>query len=316
MSSDEGQGGGIPPAGTDGQGTVHVPVLLREVMDALCLAPGLLVVDGTAGAAGHGLAIARAIAPGGLYVGLDRDRKILDRAASALRGAAAVPTGFSLHPVLYSQMGAVLASLGRTACDRVLLDIGASSMQLDSPERGFSFQVDGPLDMRMDQGAGAPLSQWLAQVSEEELGRVLREYGEERYWRRIASAIVAQRETGGLHRTLQLAEIVRRAIPGAARQRIHPATRTFQALRIAINDELGELERGLVAANTCLSAGGRLVVITFHSLEDRIVKRFLRAEMELPFRKPITASATEVARNPRARSAKLRCGIKRREAAA
>lgn len=312
--ADEDQG--IPaPGQDDGQGTVHVPVLLRETLDVLALEPGMVVVDGTMGAAGHGREVAVAIAPDGLYVGLDRDPEILARAEATLRGVDTARVRTSLHSVLYSQMPEVLAELGLDACDRVLLDIGVSSMQIDTPERGFSFRYDGPLDMRMNQGAGQPLARWLARVKEDELGRVLREYGEERFWRRIARAICAARGRGGVQRTLELAEIVKQAVPPPARRgRIHPATRTFQALRIVLNDELGELSRGLEAARSCLRPGGRLAVITFHSLEDRIVKRFLRENMELPFRKPIGASPEECARNPRARSARLRCGI-RKEAA-
>jgi 16S rRNA (cytosine1402-N4)-methyltransferase len=205
----------------------------------------------------------------------------------------------------------VLAELGLSSCDRVLLDLGVSSMQIDTPERGFSFQVDGPLDMRMNRDAGQPLSSWLARVTEQELADVIYRYGEERHSRAIARAIVAARQAGGLTRTAQLAEVVRRATKVSGRQRIHPATRTFQALRIALNDELGELERGLAAALECLVPHGRLAVISFHSLEDRIVKRFLREQMDLPFRKPQVATAEECRANPRARSARLRCGVKR-----
>lgn len=299
-----------------GQGTVHVPVLLRETLDVLDLGPGMVVVDGTVGAAGHGRDIALTIGPEGQYVGLDRDREILARAQSVLGGLAA-PVRFSLHPALFSQMPRVLADLGLTACDRVLLDIGVSSMQIDSPARGFAMRLDGPLDMRMNQAAGQTLGQWLQHVSETELARVIHEYGEERYSRRIAKAIVQARARGGLQRTMELADVIRGAVSGGGvRSKIDPATRTFQALRIVINDELGELERGLEAALHCLCVGGRLVVIAFHSLEDRIVKRFLRERMDLPFKKPITPTPTERGGNPRARSAKLRCGVKRAELAA
>jgi len=299
----------------DGQGTVHVPVLLGETLQALDLSPGSVVIDGTCGALGHGRDIVSAIGAEGWYVGLDRDTEILARARAVLGGTASVRGRVSLHSVVYSRMGEVLAELGLGSCDRVLLDIGVSSMQIDTPERGFSFQSDGPLDMRMSRDQGQPLGEWLARVSEAELADVIYQYGEERHSRRIARAIVQQQGRGGIHGTLELAEVVRRAIPAAGRQRIHPATRTFQALRIAINDELGELERGLQAALYALSPLGRLVVITFHSLEDRIVKRFLQDYMDRPFRKPLTASPQECRDNPRARSAKLRCGVKREVAA-
>ena len=300
----------------DGQGTAHVPVLLRETLDALDLRPGMVVVDGTVGAAGHGRDIASTIGPQGHFVGLDRDREILARAQAVLGGLGA-QVRFSLHSALFSHMPRVLADLGLAACDRALLDIGVNSMQIDTPERGFAMRLDGPLDMRMDQGAGPTLGQWLQRVSEKELARVIHDYGEERYSRRVAKAIVQARARGGLQRTMELADVVRGAVSGGGvRSKIDPATRTFQALRIVINDELGELERGLEAALNCLCAGGRLVVITFHSLEDRIVKRFMRERMDLPFKKPITPTPTECRRNPRARSAKLRCGVKRAELAA
>ncbi len=310
MTSDSTQGGD-----SHQEGTVHVPVLLNETLQALDLEAGLVVVDGTCGVLGHGRDIVSVLGSKGRYVGLDRDTEILARARAVLGGTARVREGVSLHSVVYSRMGGVLAEQGLKSCDRVLLDIGISSMQIDTPDRGFSFQMDGPLDMRMDRNSGEPLAKWLARVTEEELANVIYQYGEERHSRRIARAILQERERTGIHRTLQLAEVIRRAMPVKGRQRIHPATRTFQALRIAINDELGELERGLQAALECLTPGGRLVVITFHSLEDRIVKRFMKAHMELPFRKPITASPQECRDNPRARSAKLRCGVKREAAA-
>ena len=315
MTQDEHDGS--DPEGGYGHGMLHVPVLRREVMDSLELRPGLVVVDGTVGAAGHGRDIVTAISPKGQYVGLDRDSEILARAQAALGGAVDARARVSFHSVLYSQMRGVLRELGLPACDRVLLDIGVSSMQIDTPERGFSFQLDGPLDMRMNQATGQPLGAWLQRVSEKELARVIHEYGEEWHSRRIARAIVEARERrGGLHRTLELADVIRRAVPTGRRQKIHPATRTFQALRIVINDELGELERGLQSSFECLSEGGRLVVITFHALEDRIVKRFMREHMEPAFRRPKAPTHEECRANPRARSAKLRCAIKSSEVAA
>ncbi len=306
----------------DGQGTLHVPVLLRETLAALALAPGQTVVDGTVGAGGHARAMLAAISPGGRLVGLDRDPEILVRAKAVLEGAGKGRARFSLHPVSFTWTRKVLEELGHETCDRLLLDLGVSSMQIDIPERGFSFQLDGPLDMRMSRKSGPTLDRYLARVSEEELARVIHEYGEERHARRVARAILFARRKGQLHGTLQLAEVVQRAVvgkvvgrvagrSGRTRSRIHPATRTFQALRIAINDEIGELQRGLEVALSCLAEGGRLVVIAFHSLEDRVVKRFLREHMELPHRKPIRPSAAECEHNPRARSARLRCGIKR-----
>jgi len=293
---------------------LHVPVLLREALEALALAPGQIVVDGTVGAGGHGRAMLEAISPDGQFVGLDRDPEILVRAKAVLEGAAGGRTRFSLHPVSFTWARKVLDELGLEAADRLLLDLGVSSMQIDTPERGFSFQLDGPLDMRMNRKSGPTLDRYLDRTSEEELARVLREFGEERHARRIARAILIARRKGELHGTLQLADVVQRAVAGRTgrgRRRIHPATRTFQALRIALNQEIEELHRGLEVALSCLAEGGRLVVIAFHSLEDRIVKRFLRANMELPFKKPVRPTAAECERNPRARSARLRCGIKR-----
>ncbi len=294
---------------------VHVPVLLRETLEVLGLAPGMTVVDGTAGALGHGRVIAEALGRAGLLVGLDRDAEILARASASLAreaGGAAPRAGIRLFHRSFAEMGAVLAELGLPGCDRVLLDLGVSSLHLDSPERGFSFMHDAALDMRMDRSAPPTAAAWLARTSEAQLARVLAEYGEERYARRIARSIVQASARGRMTRTGDLVEAVLRAVPAAARRgRIHPATRTFQAIRIAVNDELGELERGLAAALACLRDGGRLAVISFHSLEDRMVKQFLRAHMEVLTKKPIASGADECRRNPRARSAKLRCGSKR-----
>lgn len=329
-----------------GQNAVHVPVLPEEVHVALDLSPGLTVVDGTVGAAGHAAATARSIAPGGLLVGLDQDLEILAIARANLEAArapkapdasqvdapGAAPTAaadFSLHHLRFSQLREGLQAAGRDSCDRVFLDLGVSSLVLDRPERGFAIKADGPLDMRMDQsGGGVTAAEWLRRVSERDLEQVLRDYGDERYARRIARAIVAAARAGRLQRTGQLADAVFHATPPPARgrgskgrasggrggRRIHPATRTFQAIRMRINDELGELEQGLEAALDVLKPGGRLVVISFHSAEDRIVKRFVRERMEPLHRKPVLPTDAEVEANPRARSARLRCGIRRGDA--
>jgi 16S rRNA (cytosine1402-N4)-methyltransferase len=297
---------------------VHVPVLLRETLAILELWEGLVVVDGTVGAGGHARAILPAIGPTGMLIGLDRDSEILVPARAALEAeAAGAGIRFSLHHLSYSDMASALRANGQACCDRVLLDLGVSSMQLDRPERGFSFMADGPLDMRMDQQDDRTAAAWLANVGERELADVLYRYGGERHSRRIARRIVEHRKRGRIVRTSQLAEIVASAMPGPARGgRIHPATRTFQAIRIMLNDELGELERGLEAAVRCLRPGGRLAVISFHSAEDRIVKHFLRERCDVVTKKPIEATPGEVRENPRARSAKLRCGIVREAAEA
>jgi 16S rRNA (cytosine1402-N4)-methyltransferase len=293
---------------------VHVPVLLRETMAVLELREGQVVVDGTVGAGGHAKAIVSAIAPGGLLVGLDRDSEILVSARAVLAGGerAGAAARVSLHHLRFSRMREALQANGQACCDRVLLDLGVSSLQLDRPERGFSFMADGPLDMRMDETAAPSAADWLAKVTERDLADTLFRLGDERHSRRIASAIVQERRRTPLVRTGQLGDVVVRALPAAARSlRIHPATRTFQAIRMAVNDEVGELEHGLAAAVDCLAPGGRLAVISFHSIEDRIVKHFLRQHCAVVTKKPIVAGPDEVARNPRARSAKLRCAERR-----
>jgi len=308
-SSTDGSGSG----GAGSRQPVHVPVLLRETLAVLELREGLVVVDGTVGAGGHARAISSAIGPSGMLVGLDRDSEILVPARAALEAeAAGAGARFSLHHLPYSSMRKALQANGQACCDRVLLDLGVSSMQLDRPERGFSFMADGPLDMRMDQAGGKTAADWIATVTERELADALYRYGDERHSRRIARRIVEHRKRGRIVRTSQLAEIVSSAMPGPARsRRIHPATRTFQAIRMALNDELGQLEKGLAVALECLRPGGRLAVISFHSNEDRIAKHFLREHCDLVTKKPIEATPGEVRDNPRARSAKLRCGIVR-----
>ncbi len=325
-----------------GQDSVHVPVLATEVLASLALEPGMVVVDGTTGGAGHGVAIAHALGSAGRYVGLDRDAEILPFARASLAGA---PRGVevSLHHLRFSQMEKALESLGLTSCDRVLLDLGVSSLQLDSPHRGFSFMEDGPLDMRMDQGSKAlTAAQWLQGISVEELGQVLADYGGERHARRVARRLIEWRDGGDVaglgsnahepvprgksarrrarqrdlgrtsepfyQTTGQLADAVVRALPPPARRRgrIHPATRSFQAIRFAVNEEGRELDEGLQAAARVLNPTGRLAVITFMSLDDRVVKRFTRDQMRPLNKKPIEATEAEVAVNPRSRSAKLR----------
>ncbi|MGE3174771.1 MAG: 16S rRNA (cytosine(1402)-N(4))-methyltransferase RsmH [Planctomycetota bacterium] len=294
---------------------VHVPVLLAETLALLDLRPGLAVVDATVGAGGHATAIARALGPTGLLIGLDRDGEILACARAALAEAAkGAPeqAGVSLHHLSFSRVQEAVAAAGQSACDRLLLDLGVSSLQLDKADRGFSFLADGPLDMRMDAATGPSAAEWLRDVDEVELARVLFEYGDERHSRRIARALVAARKQAPIVRTGQLAELIVRAMPGPARHgRIHPATRSFQAIRMAVNDELGELEAALRAALECVRPGGRICAISFHSVEDRIVKWFLRGHCQVVTKKPVVATEAEVRHNPRARSAKLRCGIVR-----
>lgn len=315
-----GRGSSGPPA-DDGSGSVriHEPVLLPESLAVMDLAPGMTIVDGTLGAGGHAAAFARALGPDGVLVGLDRDAEILGHARATLCGVGGGGGGprIELRHASYAEIGAVLSDLGLEACDRAFLDLGVSSFQLDSPHRGFSFMRDGPLDMRMDPDrTPRSAADWLGDTPVEELERVLRDYGGERFAGRIARAIVDARGRAPLSRTGHLADLVVRATPAKFRHgRIHVATRTFQAVRMAVNDEVGGLERGLAACWKALRPGGRLAVISFHSLEARLVKRFLREHGELVVKKPITAGPAEIARNSRARSAQLRAAIKREVAA-
>lgn len=304
----------------------HQPVLLKEVLDFLSPQAGDVIVDGTFGAGGYSRAILAAADV--QVIGIDRDPTVR---AAADKLAAEFPGRFRFLPGCFGGMEALLAEAGVDQVDGVVLDVGVSSMQLDQGERGFSFNVDGPLDMRM--GAGGPTAADLVNgLDAGELADLIYKYGEERHSRRIARAIVAVRATHPITRTRDLARLIEKTVP--AGKGIHPATRTFQALRISVNDELGELERGLVAAERVLNTEGRLVVVAFHSLEDRIVKTFLRlrgGEDARPSRhlptvatrppsfvamtkKAVQPTAEEVAQNPRARSARLRAG--RRTAAA
>jgi 16S rRNA (cytosine1402-N4)-methyltransferase len=297
----------------------HLPVLVNEVIAALAISGGETVVDGTFGAGGYTRAMLAAGA--GRVVGFDRDPDAIEA------GGSLVPDSrLTLVEERFSQMDRALADRGIGLVDAIALDIGVSSMQLDRAERGFSFQVDGPLDMRMSR-SGLTAAEYLNTAEEAEIARVLRDYGEEPRARAIARAIVAARP---VERTAELAAIVRRAAGFRHGQKSDPATRTFQAIRIHLNAELEELEEGLEAAERALKPGGRLAVVTFHSLEDRIVKRFLRersggtpagsrhrpalVDPDQPtferVAKPVSPSERELAVNPRARSARLRSAIR------
>ena len=297
----------------------HKPVLIDEVVGALALQPGDTAVDGTFGAGGYSHAMLAVGA--GRVLGFDRDPDAIAEGPSLVPDAR-----LTLVEERFSQMDRVLAERGIGPVDAIALDIGVSSMQIDRAERGFSFQADGPLDMRMDQ-SGPTAAEFLNQAEEAEIARILRDYGEEPRARTIARAIVAARP---LERTSQLAAIVRRAVGHRPGQKTDPATRTFQAIRIHLNAELDELEQGLEAAERSLKAGGRIAVVTFHSLEDRIVKRFFRERSggtpagsrhrpalvdpnEPTFErvaKPVSPSERELAANPRARSARLRSAVR------
>lgn len=300
----------------------HEPVLLQEIIHALRPHSSGRYVDGTLGAGGHARAILEACAPGGQLLGLDVDPQALARAKDAL---AAWGERVTLAHASYDGIPEAVRACGWQTVDGIVLDLGLSSMQLDTAARGFSFQHEAPLDMRFNPETGMTAAELLNTAPEAELVQILFEFGEEPHARRIARLIVEARP---LRTTTQLADLAKRAY--RERQRVHPATRTFQAVRIAVNQELTCLERALPRALQALSPGGRLAVISFHSLEDRTVKRFFRREstdrinppymkeheVERPAslreinRKPITPAAAEVSRNPRARSARLRVAEK------
>jgi len=297
----------------------HIPVMLDEVVAALAPAPGERIIDGTFGAGGY----SRALLEKGAHVtGFDRDPDVIRDAAPML---AEFEGKLDLIEAPFSAMG---AHFGEASVDGVVLDIGVSSMQIDQAERGFSFQKDGPLDMRMAR-SGLSAADVVNSFSVSDLTRIVGILGEERHAGRVARAIEREREAGRIETTRHLARIVEKAVGRGPKDKIHPATRTFQGLRIFVNDELGELARALFAAEGILKTGGRLVVVTFHSLEDRIVKRFFQdrtggsggsrhmpavAEKQATFRVEgkamVKASEQEADRNPRARSAKLRAGIR------
>ena len=300
---------------------IHEPVLLEEVLEALSPVSGGLYVDGTVGGGGHSEAILEACSPEGRLVAFDRDDWALEAAAKRL---ARFGNRLELHREAFAGLAKLLV---KRPCDGVLLDLGVSSPQLDEAERGFSFQADGPLDMRMDRRQTVTAEQLVNELEPEALAEIFWKLGGERKSRRIARAIVEQRSMQRLESTLQLAEVVERACPRRG-ARAHPATGVFQALRMAVNDELGQVERGLEAGWSVLKPGGRMAVITFHSVEDRAVKKFsrdlarpytVRGEVDLPelrepreplarelSRKAIKPSEAELDRNPRSRSAQLR----------
>jgi 16S rRNA (cytosine1402-N4)-methyltransferase len=279
----------------------HVAVLARESLDALSVRADGTYVDATFGAGGHAALILAALGPAGRLIAFDTDPSAQARAIADSR--------FTLVHANFRALADQLDALGVARIDGVLFDLGVSSMQLDEAERGFSFRAAAPLDMRLNPSAGESAAEFLATRDEREIADVIYRYGEERASRRIARAIVALRDAGTPVRdTLDLANVVARAVRAPAHQRIHPATRTFQALRIAVNDELGALRDGLDAALARTIPGGRIAVISFHSLEDRIVKQTFREDPRVRAltRKPLVAGDDEVAANPRARSAKLR----------
>ncbi len=308
---------------TQGNNPLHQPVMLAPVLDNLVVREAGIYVDGTFGRGGHSQAIMERLGPEGRLIGFDKDPAACGHAWERFGRDAR----FNIQRGSFTQLSQSLSDLGLLGrVDGILLDLGVSSPQLDDATRGFSFQNDGPLDMRMDPEQGESVAQWLATASAEDIARVLWVYGEERFSRRIAKAIVEAREEQPITRTAALASLIRAAIPAATQGRIHPATRSFQALRIYINKELDDLEAVLPQCVEALAPGGRMAIISFHSLEDRIVKRFMRdlaqpQQSPLPMvptvpptldlcTKALRASDAEIAANPRARSAVLRVAEK------
>ena len=310
-----------------GESYGHKPVLLRECLDALAVKPDGVYIDGTLGRAGHSLEIVRRLTTGRL-IALDRDESAIEAARHRLHDYMDRVT---LVHSNFSALDGVLRGLGVSGVDGMLFDLGVSSPQLDDARRGFSYKQDAPLDMRMDESAALTAREVVNEWPYEELRRILFEYGEERYAPAIAKKLCARRAQKPIETTLELAEIIRSAMPASAlREKQHPAKRSFQAIRIAVNDELGELAPMLDAAEKNLKSGGRLAVITFHSLEDRIVKRRLqelaqgcvcppefpvcvcgrKPRLKLVTKKPVVPTGEELADNPRARSAKLRVAEK------
>jgi 16S rRNA (cytosine1402-N4)-methyltransferase len=299
----------------------HQSVLLEEAVQALAVDPDGIYIDGTFGRGGHARAILARLGATGRLIAIDRD----PRALAVAQAMAAADPRLTAVQARFGDLTAAVRGAGVTAAvSGILLDLGVSSPQLDTAERGFSFMNDGPLDMRMDPGQGESAADWLARADQAEIAAVLHDLGEERFAGRIARAIVATRGESPITRTGQLADLVTHVVPSREPGK-HPATRTFQALRIQVNDELGELTRALAQVCDLLATAGRLVVISFHSLEDRIVKRFIRDEARGPqwpkglpvmavatrgrlraLGKPIRPGAGELAANPRARSAILR----------
>lgn len=307
--------------------TQHQAVLYREALTQLAIKPNGIYVDGTFGRGGHSSGILAQLDADGRLLAIDRDPDALQcQTAQTL----ATDRRVHLHHGCFGMLASIITQHGYGGIDGILLDLGVSSPQLDTADRGFSFMRNGPLDMRMDTSQGLTAADYLARVDEAQLVKVLFEYGEERFARRIARAIVEQRQTEALTTTQQLAQLIENSVPFRDKHK-HPATRSFQAIRIEINQELAQIDSALDQAAEALNPGGRLVVIAFHSLEDRIVKRFFRDESghktnpgKLPIKeqdiaqgrlktvsKPIRAQADELQANPRARSAVMRVAEKR-----
>ena len=303
----------------------HKPVLLEETIDALNIKPDGIYVDGTAGGGGHSSEILKRLSPNGKLISIDQDPDAIQTVTERFKDYQ----NSIICKGNFSDVVSIVKSLGIEKIDAIMLDIGVSSRQLDTPERGFSFHYDAPLDMRMSQ-SGTSAYDLVNQLPYEQLVKIISRYGEEKFAKQITRAIIRKREKQPIATTLQLAEIIKAAVPAAKRREGHPARQTFQALRIAVNGELDRLEEGLQGGFELLKPGGRMAVITFHSLEDRIVKKAMakwctgctcpkdfpvcvcgnKPKAELALRKPVEASEKELSENPRARSARLRAVTK------
>jgi len=281
----------------------HIPVLLDEVLEWLAPAPGKILVDGTFGGGGHTAALARLVAPEGRVLAMDLDDEAIERSQTVV---SQLPVDLAIGS--YTKIPELLQSCEIREVDGILLDIGLSSDQLADNERGFSYQSQGALDLRFDRSRGEPAWQLLNRLDERSLADIIYQYGEERLSRRIARRIVARRRETPIRTADQLADLVRACVPRSRGHNIDPATRTFQALRIAVNQELAALQQALERLPNCLKPGGRLAIISFHSLEDRRVKHAFRSDhrLEVLTQRPIRPSDEEVLQNPRARSSKLR----------
>jgi 16S rRNA (cytosine1402-N4)-methyltransferase len=289
--------------------TVHIPVMLDEVLDALGLQPGKIIVDATLGGGGHSREILKRIGPGGMLIAIDRDPDaVVATEATLVATAQANDVRLSCHPANYADLPELLAQLQIATVDGILLDLGLSSDQLEDRNRGFSYHADGALDLRFNRNAGEPAARLVNRLGEKHLADLIYEFGEEKFSRRVARNICKQRHIRKIETAAQLADIVRRSVPRSKNHPIDPATRTFQALRIAVNEELKWLTVAMRRLPDVLSPGGRLAVISFHSLEDRIVKTaFLEnPKLEIITKRPIRPTETEVESNARSRSAKLR----------
>jgi len=292
-------------------GKIHIPVMMEEVLDYLDLGPGKIIVDATAGTGGHSEAILEKISPGGRLIAIDRDEESLEVCRGRLKDFSGAVDFVRAN---FVDIDSVLGDLGIQKVDGILFDLGISSYQMDDAERGFSFQKEGPLDMRMDRAARISAYDLVNNLNEDEISALLWNFGQERWHNRIAQMLVQEREKQPVSTTRQLADIVRRSIPYRyryAHHRIHPATRTFQAVRIAVNAELETLEDAVRKGVLSLAKGGRICVISFHSLEDRVIKfafRRLASEgtIDIVTVKPLVPRWSEIKANPRSRSSKLR----------